>query len=76
MDEILLLVAVFLPMVGALLLGRSREAARQCALGISVLVLVVAGILVFRYPAGEKAFAQTWFCWFGGLVRMNIFCRG
>ncbi len=67
----LLLGTVFLPVVGALSLTRSREAARQGALVTALLVLAMAVVLVARYPAGASpaeadSFALTEFSWFGG----------
>jgi len=64
--EYLLLGTVFLPVVGALSLTRSREAARQGALVTSLLVLAMAAVVVARYPAGAHSFALTEFSWLGG----------
>jgi len=48
--EILLLVAVFLPLVGAVLLAGDREMVRQAALGTTLITLALAAFLVAQYP--------------------------
>ncbi|MBN2477332.1 MAG: NADH-quinone oxidoreductase subunit M [Pirellulales bacterium] len=79
--EALLLAAVFLPLVGALVLGGDRAAARRSALATVLLTLAAAAVLVFSYPAGHDAFAATEYSWLGGIdspidVRFSIALDG
>ncbi|HYW78737.1 MAG TPA: NADH-quinone oxidoreductase subunit M [Thermoguttaceae bacterium] len=73
--DILLLLTVLLPLGGALVIGSDRQAARVCALGTVLLTCVLAAILVFSYPAGEAAYAQTdvtWLGWPGSAVDIHF----
>ena len=79
--EALLLITVFLPLAGALVLGGTREVARQCALAATLLTLAAAAVLVWNYPADAKAFAQINVAWLGGTdapvdVRFDIALDG
>ncbi len=62
----LLLIAVFLPLAGAIVLVGNRQTARWCALVTALLTLTVAAVLVVNYPAAESAFAPTDIGWLGG----------
>src|SRR5664280_420938 len=59
----LLLITVFLPLAGALLLGGDRASSRQWALAIALLVFGMAAVLVAQYPGGTKPFAAIDFAW-------------
>ncbi|MEE8451289.1 MAG: NADH-quinone oxidoreductase subunit M [Thermoguttaceae bacterium] len=63
--DTLLLVTVLLPLGGALVIGSDRRVARVSALATVLLTCVLAAILVFSYPAGDAAFAQTDVTWLG-----------
>ncbi len=70
MDK-LLLVAVFLPLLGALTLGRDRAAARRWALMTTLLTLGIAAALVACFPGGPLKFARTpdtWPEWVPGWI--------
>ena len=62
----LLLQALFLPLVIALLLPKSRELSRFFALLTVLVTFAVAAILIYRYPGGTEPFAATDFSWLGG----------
>jgi NADH-quinone oxidoreductase subunit M len=68
LPEIILLIALFLPLAGALVLPSSGRAARLGALVIALAVLALVADLVARYPAGTAAFAATDFAWLGPMA--------
>jgi len=79
--EALLLIAVFLPLFGAAVLGGKRESVRQSALVTTLLTLALAVILVVNYPIGSDEFARQPGSWFGSLggpidVRLDIALDG
>jgi NADH-quinone oxidoreductase subunit M len=72
----LLLIAVFLPLVGALGLAGNRESARRWALVTTLLTLALAVALLGWYPGGEPRFAVTpdsWSDWIDAPVDIR-FC--
>jgi NADH-quinone oxidoreductase subunit M len=71
----LLLIAVFLPLVGALGLAGNRESARRWALVTTLLTLAVAAVLVGWYPGGTEEFARTpdpWSNWIQAPVNIHL----
>ena len=76
--SVLLRIAVFLPLVGALLLPGSRKWARHGALWIALAVLGMAIFLVARYPTyplESEPFALTdwhWLDWAGGPIDVRF----
>ena len=72
----LLLIAVFLPLLGALGLAGNRESARRWALVTTLLTLALAAALVGWYPGGPHEFARTpdsWSDWVDAPVNIR-FC--
>ena len=71
----LLLLAVFLPLAGALLLRGDRASSRQWALAITLVVFGMAAVLVAQYPGGTEPFAATdwrWLAWTGAPVDIRF----
>ena len=68
-NETLLLITIFLPLAGALVMwqvGRfGRELARGFALLITLATLVLAGVLIYNFRPGQE-FAVTDVPWLGG----------
>jgi NADH-quinone oxidoreductase subunit M len=65
----LLLITLFLPLAGALLLPRRREPARLFALTVTLIALglTIAIVSLFpSHPSGAESFGATNACWFGG----------
>ena len=52
--EILLLIALFIPLAGAMLLPGNRRAARAAALVVALAVLALVVVLVVRYPVAAR----------------------
>ncbi len=63
--ENLLLLTVFLPLLGALLVTGNHRSARACALVSALVTLACAAVLVFNYEPTDAAFAETNFAWLG-----------
>ena len=61
--DTLLLIALFLPLAGALLLPGHRGTARAGALLVALAVLAIVAVLVAYYPGGIEPFALTDFAW-------------
>jgi NADH-quinone oxidoreductase subunit M len=61
--QTLLLITLFLPLAGALLLHGDRRAARWYAIGATLLALATGGVLVACYPGGVEPFAATNLDW-------------
>jgi NADH-quinone oxidoreductase subunit M len=59
----LLLITLFLPLAGGLLLGGDRSIARWWALGIVLVVFGMTAVLVAAYPGGVAPFAGTDWGW-------------
>ncbi len=53
----LLAITIFLPLVGVLLAGQTRESARLVALTVVLVNCLLSGYLVFSYPGGAPSFA-------------------
>jgi NADH-quinone oxidoreductase subunit M len=71
----LLLITLFLPLAGGLLLGGDRPASRGLALGIALVVLGMTVALVAAYPGGAEPFAATdlaWLNWTGAPVDIRF----
>jgi NADH-quinone oxidoreductase subunit M len=60
----ILLIALFLPLAGGLLLGGERSLVRWWALGIALVVFGLTVALVAAYPGGVEPFAGTDLRWF------------
>jgi NADH-quinone oxidoreductase subunit M len=60
----ILLIALFLPLAGGLLLGGTRSLARWWALGVVLVVFALTVVLVAAYPGGVEPFAGTDLRWF------------
>ena len=69
-DNHLLLLAIFLPLAGALLMwhvGRfGQRAARSLALLVTVATVGLAAVVVAGFPGGSDAYAVTNQAWIGG----------
>ena len=72
----LLLVTIFLPLAGALLVwlvgGSNQSFCRQSALVSSVITLVLAGILLANYPPGAEPYAVSSFHWLGHASPIDV----
>jgi NADH-quinone oxidoreductase subunit M len=78
---ILLLITLFLPLAGGLLLGGDRSVARWWALGIVLVVFGMTAVLVAAYPGGVVPFAGTNWGWLDEAgapvdIRFNIALDG
>ncbi len=62
----LLLITLFMPMAGAVLVRGDRRTARWVALGTTLCTLAAAAVLVFSFPGGVAPFAATELPWLGG----------
>lgn len=72
---LLLLIAVLLPLAGALLLGGDRALSRQWALAIVLVTFGMAAVLVTQYSGGTDPFAATdwrWLAWTGAPVDVRF----
>lgn len=72
---LLLLIAVLLPLAGALLLGGDRASSRLWALATVLVVFGMATVLVAVYPGGTDPFAETdwrWLAWTGAPVDIRF----
>lgn len=73
----LLLIALFLPLVIALLLPRNREQSRIYALLATLVTFAVAAEIIYFYPGGTEPFASTDINWFGGAnIRFSVALDG
>lgn len=54
---ILLVISVFAPLAGALIIGNNQQVARRMTLGIVLLTTLISGWLAFRFPVGAQQFA-------------------
>ncbi len=75
----LLLIALFLPLLGAVLPFASRQTAQRMALGVAVVVLALTVNLVARYPASTELTATVdgaWLSWTGADIRFSIALDG
>ncbi len=74
--SIVLLLATFTPLAGALvvlaLAPQGQAAVRQSALVTSLVTLVLAGVLVLNYSAGETPFAASDFAWLGPSSAVDV----
>ncbi len=71
----LLLITLFLPLVGALLLRGERALSRPAALAIAIVTFGMAAVLVAEYPGGIEPFAATdlaWLDWTGAPVDVRF----
>lgn len=68
----LLLVTIALPLAGALLVFGPARRGRMVAFVTTVVVLLMAGVLVFQYPPGNDGFAATDIGWFGADSPVDI----
>ncbi len=66
--SVLLLVSVFSPLAGTLLLGRDRARARQSALATTLFTLLLCVLVIAAYPPGAKDFARVDLPW---MTEMN-----
>lgn len=60
----ILLIALFLPLAGGLVLGGNRSLVRWWALGIALVVFALTAVLVAAYPGGVEPFAGSDWRWF------------
>lgn len=58
-----LVVSVFAPLAGALIVGNSQQVARRMTLGIVLITAVLSGWLAFQFPAGAQQFAAFEIPW-------------
>lgn len=65
--SVLLLVSVFSPLAGTLLLGRDRARARQSALATTLFTLLLCVLVMAAYPPGAKDFARVDLPWMTGM---------
>ncbi len=77
----LLLITVFLPLAGALLLGGDRRSSRQWTLAVVLVTFGMAVVLMARYPGGTDPSAVIDFPWLGSAdtpldVRFSIALDG
>ena len=73
----LLIIAVFLPLAGALTIRGNRESARRWALMTTLLTLALTAVLVALFPGGRNEFAPTpgpdiWPNWTGDSVNIRF----
>ena len=72
--DILLLVTIFLPLAGAILVGGSRQRIRWVALVTAIATFVLSAILISQFPVGQAEFAEsiTDKAWFGENAVVDI----